>query len=409
MYGTFPHVFFGWTCRAGVLFFVLMAWMATGLSENTPMDPSASGAPPSSGTIPHWKLLTDRAGGAKGAIVLKDGRFLTTRTEPDGTGSQVILSQSRDGGATWENATTICRSGADVSLGDGHLIETRSGLLLYCYRENRFAGLRAAERSYAIRVAQSTNGGADWTWHSDVMTSCAQGLEQRTSGGLWSSYILELRDGTLQCYFDDEWTPNTQGKVNHQWVTMKTWNPGEGRWIRPVTVARAIREEDLSRDGMASVVETAPGQLLAVFESVAPAAPHPNVLRVVRSTDGGATWSWTQVQDNLLYAARGTSHMALAPWIARQEDGRILCVFATDEDASEPSTPGGNPSLMKIRLRGMFSEDGGKSWSQPVVIESRDRHAYMPGVLALPGGDWLVLYNCADEKAYTCLRGSALP
>ncbi|NBT24753.1 exo-alpha-sialidase, partial [bacterium] len=116
-----------------------------------------------------------------------------------------------------------------------------------------------------------------------------------------------------------------------------------------------------------------------------------------------------QVQDNLLYAARGTSHMALAPWIARQEDGRILCVFATDEDASEPSTPGGNPSLMKIRLRGMFSEDGGKSWSQPVVIESRDRHAYMPGVLALPGGDWLVLYNCADEKAYTCLRGSALP
>ena len=130
MYRTFPHVFFGWTRRAGVLFFVLMAWMATGLSENTPMDPSASGAPPPSGTVPHWKLLTDRAGGAKGAIVLKDGRFLTTRTEPDGTGSQVILSQSRDGGATWENATTICRSGADVSLGDGHLIETRSGLLL---------------------------------------------------------------------------------------------------------------------------------------------------------------------------------------------------------------------------------------------------------------------------------------
>ncbi|NBY65745.1 MAG: exo-alpha-sialidase, partial [Verrucomicrobia bacterium] len=159
MYRTFPHVFFGWTRRAGVLFFVLMAWMATGLSENTPMDPSASGAPPPSGTVPHWKLLTDRAGGAKGAIVLKDGRFLTTRTEPDGTGSQVILSQSRDGGATWENATTICRSGADVSLGDGHLIETRSGLLLYCYRENRFAGSRAAERSYAIRVAQSTNGG----------------------------------------------------------------------------------------------------------------------------------------------------------------------------------------------------------------------------------------------------------
>ena len=354
-------------------------------------------------------ISSDAAGGAKGAVVLPDGRILTTRTEMDGTGTQVVLSQSRDGGVTWENAAVICRAGPDVSLGDGHLLQTRDGSLLYSYRENRFSGSRAMERSYAIRIAQSTDGGSQWTWHSDVATSCAQGLPPTTSGGLWSSYLLELRDGTLQCYYDDEWTPNCQSKVNHQWVTMRSWNPNGRLWTNPVTVARASREGDLSRDGMISVLETSPGQLLAVFESVAAVPPHANLLRVARSTDGGRTWSWAQGKDDLLYQARGTNHMAMAPWIAQQTNGQILCVFVTDEDASQPSTPGGNPSLMKIRLRGIFSEDKGTTWSSPVVLESRDRHAYMPGVLALPNGEWLILYSCADEKSYTCLRGSLAP
>ena len=68
-----------------------------------------------------WKISSDAAGGAKGAVVLPDGRILTTRTEMDGTGTQVVLSQSRDGGVTWENAAVICRAGPDVSLGGGQI------------------------------------------------------------------------------------------------------------------------------------------------------------------------------------------------------------------------------------------------------------------------------------------------
>jgi len=389
----------GYCCLAALL--LLAGGLGVRAQEEAPSSPPRQKI--------EWKLSSDAAGGAKGAVVLDDGRILTTRTERDETGTQVVLSQSRDGGETWENAAVICRAGPDVDLGDGHLLQTRDGRLLYSYRENRFAGSLAAERSYAIRVAQSTDGGNQWTWHSDVVTSCAKDLPSTTSGGFWCSFLLERGDGTLQCYYDDEWTPNAEGKVNHQWVTMRSWNPTARLWTDPVTVARAHREGDLSRDGMTSVIETSPGQLLAVFESVAAEPPHPNVLRVARSADGGATWSWSTGQDDLLYVARGTNHMALAPWVAQQANGQILCVFVTDEDAAEPSTPGGNPSLMKIRLRGIFSEDKGATWSSPVVLEPRDRHAYMPGVLAMPNGEWLILYNCADEKSYTCLRGSPVP
>jgi arabinan endo-1,5-alpha-L-arabinosidase len=350
-----------------------------------------------------WRALSDHAGGAKGGLALPDGRVLLTRTEPSGSGVRVLLSQSPDGGATWTPMSTIVSAGADVDLGDGHLLRTRNGDLFYSYRENRSQGSLASVRSYAIRVARSTNGGTNWAWHSDVASSSAQGLDPSISGGLWSSYLLERSDGTLQCYYDDEWTPYTQGKINHQWVTMETWNPSANVWTNPVTVARAVQSDYLSRDGMVSVIETSPGQLLAVFESVADSAPYPNVLRAVRSTNGGASWSWTNGQSNLLYAARGTNHMALAPWIARQADGRIFCVFATDEDAAQPGIPGGNPAAMDLRLRGMLSADGGLSWSAPAPIDPLDRRAYLPGVLAMPDGSWLASFVDLDANDYVSL------
>ncbi|NCW82926.1 MAG: exo-alpha-sialidase [Betaproteobacteria bacterium] len=140
--------------------------------------------------------------------------MLLTRTEPSGSGVRVALNQSLDGGATWAPLSTIVSAGADVDLGDGHLLRTRNGDLLYSYRENLFRGSLASVRSYAIRVARSTNGGTNWSWHSEVATSSAQGLDSSISGGLWASYLLERSDGTLQCYYDDEWTPYTQGKKN---------------------------------------------------------------------------------------------------------------------------------------------------------------------------------------------------
>ncbi len=350
-----------------------------------------------------WRSLSGAAGGAKGGLALADGRILLTRTETVGTGVRVVLSQSRDGGVTWSNLSTICEAGQDVDLGDGHLVQAGDGTLLYSYRENRYRGIHSSLRSYAIRVARSTDGGANWSWHSDVATSSAQGLDPAISGGLWASYLIVKSDGTLQCYYDDEWTPCSEGKASHQWVTMKTWNPSANVWTNPVTVARAVQSDDLSREGTASVVETSPGQLLAVVVGVGAAAPHPNVLRVVRSSDGGASWSWTNGQDNLLYAAAGTNHVALAPWIARQADGRILCVFVTDEDSAQPGTPGGNPATMDIRLRGMLSADGGLSWSAPAPLDPLNRRAYLPGVVSMPDGSWLIAFSDLDANGFATL------
>jgi len=71
---------------------------------------------------------------------------------------------------------------------------------------------------------------------------------------------------------------------------MREWDGR--RWGAGFTVARAYDPKLLSRDGMASVVETSPGHLFCAFESVQTDPPHARVARtVVTSDDGGRSWS----------------------------------------------------------------------------------------------------------------------
>ncbi|NBT72473.1 MAG: hypothetical protein EBT36_14170, partial [Betaproteobacteria bacterium] len=79
------------------------------------------------------------------------------------------------------------------------------------------------------------------------------------------------------------------------------------------------------------------------------------------------------------------------------------CVFVTDEDSSQPGTPGGNPATMDLRLRGMLSVDGGLSWSGPASLDPLNRRAYLPGVLAVPDGSWHVSFVDLDANAYVSL------
>ena len=102
-------------------------------------------------------------------------------------------------------------------------------------------------------------------------------------------------DGTLQCYYDDEFTPYLNGKPGHQWLSMRTWNGSA--WVNRVTVSKA-NDPFLSRDGMASVVELSFNNLFCVIESLQtlpPEYPDRGCIRYVTSADGGATWSEREI------------------------------------------------------------------------------------------------------------------
>ena len=365
------------------------------------------GRPAAEELMIRWDADSFPAAGAKGFVELKNGDLLASRHTRWEKGVGVLCSRSTDGGATWCDAGIIANDpDQGTYLGDGHLIQRRNGEVLYCYRHNRYPGDTA---SFSIRVCVSRDGGGHWEPHSTVEAVAAHpsGGPRR---GLWSSFLLEKKDGTLQCYYDDENAPCLAGFPNHQWLQMKTWDAAASQWGDPVTVSRAHDPRHLSRDGMASVVELEAGHLLCALESCQVSLPHANVIRLVTSDDGGKTWSWRTAERRLLYAPAKPNFMAVAPWMIRLHDGALACVFATDEDRDVPDKAGTPPPEMHMDIKCALSADGGQTWSrEATTVDGASHRTYMPGIAELSrkpyAGTLLVLYLDTQQGCFRGKRG----
>ncbi len=356
-------------------------------------------APAPCGPEFRWEPGTSRAGGAKGFVELRDGDLLATRSAGGPGGSQVICSRSRDGGLSWETLGVIARDpNPGIDIGDGHLCELRDGRILYSYRHNRRRGDGAGMAHYQIRVAESRDGGAHWTGHSTVEEVDAREGEAR---GLWSSFLHETGDGRLQCYYDDENAAWRAGFRRHQWLLMKAWDDAAGAWGSPVVVSRARDPRHLSRDGMPSVVELPDGELLCALESVATERPHPNVIRLVRSDDGGRTWNWSTGGREIVYRPERPGYSAVSPWMARLGIRHLVCVFATDEGRDAPDRPGERVAAMNRDIKYVASTDAGRTWGCIAFTVYEETHrAYMPQLVGLrhPRHDGAVICLFLDTR-----------
>lgn len=350
-----------------------------------------------------WVELTGSAGGGKGFVQLSSGEILAARTHCKSNETFVVCSRSEDMGRTWRDVSTIVRVPSAQDLGDGHLVQLKSGEVLYSFRQNSARSATNEAQKYSIRIAASRDCGRSWQPHSVVAESEARPGSPR---GLWSSYLLARQDGTLLCFFDDEATPDREGFHRHQWLMAKTWHPQHQAWERPVVVSRA-EGRMLSRDGMASVVELKSGRLLAALESTQTEKPHANLIRFVTSDDGGATWSWQTNGRGVLFEPADRRHMAVAPWLTQSPDGMLICVFATDEDRVEPDKPGTPPNQFHMDIKCVLSCDGGQSWTQqaqPVFTNSH--RCYAPGAAVLQqDGSLLVTFIDFATKRFRAFRG----
>ena len=335
--------------------------------------------------------------GPKGAVVLRSGSVLCARTEGTADGVRIVCVGSSDRGKTWSPIGVIASAGAGADIGDGHLIELSPGHVLYSYRDNRVEG---AEPRYAIRVAESRDSGRTWRCHSAVAECTGP------RGGLWSSVLMKSQSGALHCMYDDERTPWDRGMPRHQWLTMKTWDARTRAWTQPVTVSRAHNPAHLSRDGMGSIIETRRGRLLCVFETVDTAPPHAGIIMAVTSEDGGRTWSWSRRERNVVYQAADRRFGAYCPWIARAQDGRIVCVFGLNEGRPEPIRGGTPLPALGLDIVAVESRDDGATWSKPVrVYEGTHRNA-LPGIVMLPGPDRRVLAHWLDfDRGFLAIEG----
>lgn len=328
-----------------------------------------------------WSAPVPSAGG-KGMIALAGGRLLIPATEHADGRTRLCVYESRDFGRTSARIGTVAESPSSrADLGDAALMQDRDGRVWISYRDNDGSVPR-----YAIKAATSDDGGRTWAAPTTVAESRPPKVS-RFSRGLWASCLFQRRDGTVLCLYDDEESPTVAGFPGHQWITAKTFDARQEAWIDATTITRANDAKLLSRDGMMSVVETKPGELLVAFESVETQPPHANVIRSVRSVDNGRSWSWQTGERDVIYRAAKPNRLAFAPWMVALPDGRLICVFCTDEDRDRVTASGTAPPAMRADVKAILSGDGGRTWGASVPVAAESHRTYLPGVAARAKGD----------------------
>lgn len=330
----------------------------------------------------------------RGAFVRKDGSILIPGRADDNA-AQLACFVSKDEGQTWTKSGTIASDPERrTDIGDGNIVADRKGELFAVYRHNHH-GSGFPKPDYAIEVSVSKDGGNTWSAHSTVATSRPDGTQP--SRGLWSPLLFVTKSGDLQCYFDDEDTPYKEAFPGHQWLTMKTYSRSHRQWENPVTVSRSHDLKLLSRDGMASVVETKKGQLLCALESVQTAPPHAGLIRLVTSNDNGRTWSWQREERKVLYQPRDRRYHAFSPALVLLPKESVLAFFATNEDRAEPGISGTPARDLSLDIKYASSADNGQTWETSATLLYGGSHRnYLPGVVRLPGKNIRLLTTFLD-------------
>ena len=336
------------------------------------------------------------AGGAKGAVVV-GGRILACRTVRDSRSAKVVFSEGTDSGRNWRDVATVADTGIDGprDIGDGCLLSLGDGELWYAYRDNH---LSSSPPAFAIRIARSTDSGRTWSAHSTVAESRGQ------FRGLWSPSLL-LDGKTVHCLYDDEDRPWAEGFPRHQWLLKKRFDPSTNAWVDPVVVSRAHVPKHLSRDGMGTALVLPDGEWVATLESVGTDPLHASVVRTVRSTDGGRTWSWKVRERELVHAGARPRFSAYAPWITRLPDGRLVCVFTSNERQETPDAPGTPAHRLHGDVLARVSSDHGRSWSMPTTLYVGGGRNYMPQLVVLGAGKVALLCLDFALDKFVCVPG----
>ena len=352
----------------------LFAVVLAGLLLRPPAPPATRPA-----VAVRWDAGRSESPGGKGFAVAAGGAVFCSAARDEDGRRELRVFRSDDLGKTFRPVGTAAVAPAGTDLGDAALLVRRDGEIWISYRQNRHRGADADDPTYTVRTARSLDGGR--TWQPPVVVAESRPGPGGPSRGLWASCLFERGDGTLQVYYDDEDTPFRRGFRGHQWVTMRTWDAAAGAWGGPVIAARAKDPAHLSREGMMSVVETAPGRLLMAFESVQVEVPHANLIRGVRSDDGGATWSWQTTGREVIYEPPTRPFMALAPWLSPLgQAGQFACVFCTDEDRERADKSGTPPPELHMDVKCVTSGDAGRTWSASRPVAAESHRYYLPGV-----------------------------
>lgn len=353
-----------------------------------------------------------RAPITKGLVELPDGTLLSTRVGPRDNQTIAFAASSQDGGQNWIELGEFDRSHLpNADLGDAHLLVMPGDdgtCEVFCSYRFNVPGDDGVP-TYSIRVVSSKDCGK--TWGKPSIVAEAKGVGH----GLGASFLHRTAKGGLQCYYDDEDTPNKKGFTNHSWISMRTFEPKTGSWGKPVEVSRTRTPDVLARDGMCSICELTDTHYICIFESVStsrktPDGKFPATIRMVESKNAGASWNWPEGRQ-VVYEPAGV-FMAFAPWSTRLDSGDVLCVFATDEDRPIAGVPGMAIKDGNMDIKCVSYDKENRHWSRADVVHAENHKDYMPVIIPLRHGDdsGKYLLQCLDFSSnppqFMLMKGS---
>jgi hypothetical protein len=334
-----------------------------------------------------------------------------TTTRSDGTPLGKIYAS---GGSAPTDGTN------SLDWGDGSLLRVSgsaafkynlpAGSILYSTRMNTSVqvdpkdgkrGTTGYGTRYRIMVFLSKDNAKTWSVLPPVAVSGKSPADERIAVGLWSNFLFERSDGTIQVYYDNElaaWQEPGGRSQGEQWLAMQTLLPGPPlSWTgqrNEIIVDGHQPGRPKPRTGMASVSEKSPsdGTMILTVEDVnyyeKPGDRGPRfqgVVRVLKSSDGGNHW----VHVNTLQPPRGFNN--LAPYHVRSKiTGELILVCRSDiARMGDPAHPTydpylavknaaekGNGRLIRGNLNVYRSVDDGVTW-QP--LEQSPGTPYRPG------------------------------
>ncbi len=331
-------------------------------------------------------------------------------TRPDGTPMGKIYAF---GGAGPTDGTET------VDWGDGSLLRASAaaafrynipeGTIFYSTRLNTSSPARpkgaGADPGYGTRyrimVYMSKDDARTWTLLPPVALSAKGPGDDGSMVGLWSNFLFERDDGTIQIYYDNQlapWQEPGGRSRREQWVAMQSLVPGPSlAWTgqqAEIIVDGNQPGRPRPNAGMATVSRKSPGDgtMFVTLEDVdyygVPGEQEPRfqlVIRVMKSADGGRSWMYV----NTLRQPRGFNNMA--PYHVRSRiTGELIVVFRSDaRRMGDPANPmydpyvsakqgsqTGNPRWLLGNIHVLRSGDDGATW-QP--LEQAPGSPYRPG------------------------------
>jgi hypothetical protein len=309
-------------------------------------------------------------------------------------GLSIMTGVSRDGGRSWKTApvpgVSHCSGGRTGGVVDPWLAYGRDGVLyLTTLGADVAPGFPVTNPQTQVAVSRSSDLGVSW---SPVVAAQREDggdfdkpsitVDPRVAGRVYA--VWGSRSGPAGAYGVSQFAQSGDGG--------RSWTPTQTIYV-PVPNPPAWTHGNV-------IVVLADGTLLDFFvlanESPYFTAPLPDAEMVIRSTDGGRTWSApvkiADVPSRL--AGKGNSE-------ARRIDDISVPAVALDPSGTIYVAWHQNPSpTTGAIMLARSNDDGGRSWSAPTPAAGHGGQAFFPALATQPDGTLgLLWYDTRNDTA----------